>query len=850
MESQHVLSGRYALISHLARGGMADVYVAEDQRLGRQVAVKVLHGQLARSEAFVERFRREAQAAANLTHPNVVSIYDWGQDDDLYFMVMELVKGRNLRQILKSEGTLLPSRVAEIASDVASALSAAHHSGLVHRDVKPANVLLTGDGTVKVTDFGIARAWTDSDQLTSTGAVIGTATYFSPEQAQGMPADARSDIYSLGVVMYELLAGRPPFSGESPVSVAYQHVRQQPAPVSDLNPTVPLELEAIVMRALAKEPADRYDTAGDLRDDLERYLAGLTPAAAEQAEPATRLLAPAPAPAAAPAPDRTPRPDYSEQSYAEPTRFSASTWIIGIMASTAVLGLGLILLVRILSPTSAAALTVPDVRLATEESATATLQELGLVVARSDVSDSEVPVGMVVGTDPSVGTEVEEGSTVELFVSSGPATVTVPDFRGLTLDEARSLLLATGLDLGDLDFEVSPAVPVDTVIAQTPLPGEVVDAGTEIALVVSSGLDTIEMPDVVGKSEADARFQLSQAGFAVGQIEVEERPSDEVLEGFVIETIPESGQQVSPSATITLVVSSGAEPIEVPDVVGMGADEATDLLEELGFVVELGEAVELPFGDELEGKVAEQDPEAGEELAPGESVTLRVGTSEEPTEVPDLLDPDSPLTLAEAEQILADLGLEIEQGPDVEVEFNSPFEGRVAEQSPPPGTEVASGSVVTVSLGKAPEAATVPDVVGPEMDETQARSAVEAAGLVFVKGPDVANAPDDPKPGLAASQTPGAGELVAPNSDVTVSFFEETATVPDVVGSSLDDAAAAMEAAGLLMQEGETCFPDEVQNVGRVAWQSIAPDSQVAPGTVVTVRRGQIATEPCPAPPS
>ncbi|HUU61933.1 MAG TPA: protein kinase, partial [Acidimicrobiia bacterium] len=279
MDGQRVLSGRYALITHLARGGMADVWVGHDRLLDRRVAVKILHPEYAANEAFVARFRREAQAAANLNHPNVVDIYDWGRDEGIYFIVMELIQGQNLREVLHSEGALEPRRVAEIAMSVAAALGAAHERGLVHRDIKPANVLLTPEGDAKVTDFGIARAWDDSDQLTRTGAVIGTATYFSPEQAQGLTADGRSDLYALGVVMYELLTGVPPFVGESPVSVAYQHVREFAPPPSDLNPNIPNALDTIVMRCLEKDPRRRYQTAGALSVDLGRFLAGQAPVA-------------------------------------------------------------------------------------------------------------------------------------------------------------------------------------------------------------------------------------------------------------------------------------------------------------------------------------------------------------------------------------------------------------------------------------------------------------------------------------------------------------------------------------------------------------------------------------------
>src|SRR5437870_1928579 len=276
MSQQTVFNGRYELHRRLARGGMADVFLARDQLLDRPVAVKVLFPEFATDPNFVERFRREAQSAANLNHPNIVSVYDWGQEQGTYFIVMEYIEGRSLADILRTEGPLHPQRAAEVASDIAAALGFAHRNGVVHRDVKPGNVIISPTGQVKVADFGIARALgaDPESNLTQAGSVMGTATYFAPEQAQGLHLDPRSDLYSLGVVLYEMVTGRPPFAGESPVAIAYKHVQEQPAPPRHVNTNVPADLEAIILRLLAKNPAARYPSADDLRADLRRFREG------------------------------------------------------------------------------------------------------------------------------------------------------------------------------------------------------------------------------------------------------------------------------------------------------------------------------------------------------------------------------------------------------------------------------------------------------------------------------------------------------------------------------------------------------------------------------------------------
>ncbi|MEE9298677.1 MAG: Stk1 family PASTA domain-containing Ser/Thr kinase, partial [Acidimicrobiia bacterium] len=677
MEQSRVLSDRYTLVSHLARGGMADVWIAEDQLLGRQVAVKILHGEHALSETFVERFRREAQAAANLSHANIVAVYDWGQDGDTYFMVMELVQGRNLRDVLRSEGALLPRRVAEIGAEVCVAVSVAHNQGLVHRDIKPANVLLTPDGAVKVADFGIARAFDDSDQLTKTGAVIGTATYFSPEQAQGQPADARSDIYSVGVVMYELLTGSPPFSGESPVAVAYQHVQEAPEPPSRLDPNVPPGLEAIVLKAMAKQPDDRYQSAAEMVEDIDRLLAGQVPLAAPQNEAPTReITAGAPPPMPPQGPDTRPdTPTVSEHPvYREPGGSDRTTLTIGIIAAFALLLLGIILLVRLLGSGGETGLVaVPDLRGNQPASALAELSTLGFQIIQEAVTSSDVAAGLVVGTEPEAGTQVERGSTIKLLVSGGAATIQVPRVVGLTERQARNALELLGLEVGEFIFEASPVIEAGIVMAQNPPAGEPVAVGTDVDLVVSAGSNALTVPDVVGKTESDALFTFSQSGFE--EIRIERRPSAEVLEGFVIETSPEAGQLLPIDGFVVVVISQGAVPSVVPSVLTEDPPEAQRILEDLGFVVVFDDPVELEWDDPLDGVIAEQDPVAGGTAEFGSIVRLRVGEAATQVAAPNVINDDE----ATARQKIEDAGLTFARGPDIELGFGDLSDGKALE---------------------------------------------------------------------------------------------------------------------------------------------------------------------------
>jgi beta-lactam-binding protein with PASTA domain/predicted Ser/Thr protein kinase len=617
-----VFNGRYELHRRLGRGGMAEVFLARDQLLDRPVAVKVLFPEFATDPSFVERFRREATAAANLSHPNIVGVYDWGEAEGTYFIVMEYVDGRTLSEILRDEGPLHPDRVADVGADVAAALGFAHRNGVVHRDVKPGNVLVTQTGQVKVADFGIARAITANadENLTQVGTVMGTATYFSPEQARGDAVDPRSDIYSLGCVLYELLLGKPPFSGETPVAIAYKHVQESPVPPRHLNIELPTAIEAIVLKCLAKNPANRYPSAEDLRADLRRFREGsgilAEPVMAPPVAPdATSVVA---ATSAVPVAGAGASAYYDEDDD-EPKR-SSGLFLAALILLLLLLAGMLYLLAQQFTGDDdgedVAQVEVPNVVGEEVANAQEILEGRGFRVSITQEANEEFDEGIVFDQDPGRGERVDEGSTVRLMVSAGAEAIPVPEVVGSPVAQARQLLEGLGFTVAIEEVNDEDA-PVGEVVDQEPGPNEEAPRGSEVLLIVSKGPADRPVPDVVGKTISEASNLLGQAGFTVNQTT---EPSNEIDEGVVIRTDPVKGTVRPKGSTVTVVVSSGPAESTVPFVIGLTRENARNVIESNGFIVaEEGDTT----GCSPDGiRVVDQDP-AGNTTAPdGSTVTI------------------------------------------------------------------------------------------------------------------------------------------------------------------------------------------------------------------------------------
>ncbi|MDG4794794.1 Stk1 family PASTA domain-containing Ser/Thr kinase [Micromonospora sp. WMMD1082] len=561
-----LLGGRYQVGELLGYGGMAEVHRGRDLRLGRDVAIKMLRADLARDATFQMRFRREAQNAASLNHPAIVAVYDTGEEqaptgETLPFIVMEFVNGRTLKEVLGAEGRLQPRRALEICADICAALDFSHRHGIIHRDIKPGNVMLTQTGQVKVMDFGIARALASgATTMTQTSAVIGTAQYLSPEQARGEAVDARSDVYAAGCVLFELLCGHPPFVGDSPVSVAYQHVREAPPTPSDLNPDVNPAVDAIVLKALSKNPLNRYQSAGEMRADLLRAAAGrpvmATPVMRED-ETVAMAAAGGPGYPSAGATQTRQIP----ARVGDPRQRKASSWLLATFAALGVLAvIALVAALLLNNNREAEALPVPTVTELSLADAFEQIQQAGLVPERGeDVFTSDCKEGTVTNQSPSAGEQVAPNSTVTVEICGGKPEVTIPNgLVGSTREAAEERL-----DELKLEVKVAQkdsAESAGQVLEVSPASGEKVAEGSEVTLTVSRG-NIVPVPSVVGLTEAEAKRTLEDAGFKPAVELGPEVPADQA--GRVVDQSPNANTQRTKGSRVEIVVSV-AEP-ENPD---------------------------------------------------------------------------------------------------------------------------------------------------------------------------------------------------------------------------------------------------------------------------------------------
>jgi eukaryotic-like serine/threonine-protein kinase len=588
-----IVDGRYRVIGRLGSGGMADVYCAEDTQLGREVAVKLLYRRFAEDSDFVERFRREASSAAGLQHPNVVQVFDRGEWDGTYYIAMEFLHGRNLKQVVRDHGALDPALAVDLVIQILKAARFAHRRGIVHRDIKPHNVIVDDEGRAKVTDFGIARA--GASDMTETGSIMGTAQYLSPEQAQGHPVDERADLYSIGIVLYELLTGSPPFDAESPVTIALKQVTEQPVPPMQLNPGVPPALDAVVMRAIRKDPARRFQDADEFIAALESAMAGRYVETVAVAEDPVEAL--------------------EEEDRRNWRRIAL---IALVLLALAALAIGAWLL---LSPEQA---RVPDVVGKRSGTAVQLLQSRGFEVDVVSIQSDTVPQDRVAGQRPDPRTEADEGSLVTITVSSGPGEETVPVVAGMRAAAAEDELSEAGFE-SDRRREFSDTVRSGRVIETAPPEGSTVRRGSTVTLVVSRGKERVAVPGVVGETRGEAERLVRAAELEPAAAEREDADAEP---GTVLEQDPGDGTLVTKGTTVDLVVAKAPAEVPVPGVIDETEEDAVETLEDAGFTVNVEDGTaETP---EEDGIVLEQDPRRDTPQPPGSEVTITVGRFEPP----------------------------------------------------------------------------------------------------------------------------------------------------------------------------------------------------------------------------
>lgn len=625
-----IIAGRYQLLERIGSGGMAEVWTAHDSILGRTVAVKVLHQKYANDATFAARFEQEAKAAANLQSPNIVNIYDYGHQNTLYYIVMEYVRGTDLKNLIQSKPYLDSKEVAEIGAQVCAALAVAHRYDIIHRDVKPHNIMVSPDGNVKVMDFGIARA--GNTTMTQTGSVLGTAHYVSPEQAQGRHLTNVSDLYSLGVVLYEAATGKVPFEAESPVAVALKQVNEQPIRPTRINPNVDPGLERIIGRAMAKDPRNRYATAEEMRQDLLRVARGQAPTSSAPViggvvspSDATPVMSQTVGSNGAGATTVMPRVESNPTSFSskggpqmQPIPEDSNKWWLWLLIAVIIVagalgvawGTGLF---------KGAGTPVPNVVGKTLEEATAEIEAAEMKVGRVDErNDDTIPAGSVIEQSPTASDPAPEDGVINLVVSIGPELLEVPDIVEMTEADARQALIDAGFTPDPQPAESDAKIEAGKIISQMPEAGEMAAKGSAVAFVPSRGIETVQVPNVVGQKSADAKKALSELGF---KVTTTEEFSSTVAKGLVVSQNPGAGLKVGKGSRVTLSVSKGPEvvKVEVPDVIGLTVNAAKSTLESLGFKVSF---IYEPHSEN--NTVLEQDPSPGAMLNKGSTVSIIV----------------------------------------------------------------------------------------------------------------------------------------------------------------------------------------------------------------------------------